>query len=144
MKSFAQMIHVDSPIELDGDNMRSIININQLIQMKGVIKQRDMAKKLAFIVIGEDEGIYFNKCVIRTVGGFIVDDKDNTSSYHMMDLIEGTEDFIERQRNVNFIVIIPQNKEDISSEIHISLKDHNVKVRKSLTLTDLLDLPISQ
>lgn len=139
MKSFAKIIYTKGQMELESDFARQINNIELLLKREGILKGTE-DKKIGFMIINEDNGVNFIKAKVKTYGGYIVDDKDNTSSYHQEDLIDAAIDFINRQKNMIFIIVINEEMIKVSYAIFKALKNKRIKVKESVSMEELLKL----
>lgn len=113
-------------------------NIDGLVRTaNSLLKDRkldDRGNKISYIIVTKENGILFNRVSVKTVKGHVVHDKENTATYLPELLLEGIMEYVKRQKNTDFVLLLDESMESFNDQLFLRLKETRIKIMSTETM----------
>lgn len=113
-------------------------NIDGLVRTaNSLLKDRkldDRGNKISYIIVTKENGILFNRVSVKTVKGYVVHDKENTATYLPELLLEGIMEYVKRQKNTDFVLLLDESMESFNDQLFLRLKETRIKIMSTETM----------
>lgn len=132
MRPFIKLILRDmTNVTMESDIDFCVSSAHRLL-LERQIYNRD--NKISYIIVSSENGILFTRVVIQTVRGYMVHDKENTTTYYPEMLMEGIMNYVNKQKNTDFVLLLDHTMESFNNQLFIRLKETRIKIKTTEVL----------